>query len=121
MLLLANENFPRVAVEALRNAGHNVLWARTEMPGTRDDEILRRAQTEQRIVLTFDKDFGELAFHFGLPATSGVILFRLANSSPEMTANRAVAELASRNDWAGCFTVIEDHRLRMRPLPIANP
>ncbi len=82
MLLLANENFPRVAVEALRAAGHDVLWARTDMPGTPDDEILRRAQLEQRIVLTFDKDFGELAFHFGLPATSGIILFRLATPSP---------------------------------------
>ncbi len=76
MRLLANENFPGPAVHALRAAGHDVLWARTEMAGQDDPAILLRAQQEQRILLTFDKDFGDLAFRSGLPSDCGVILFR---------------------------------------------
>lgn len=64
MNLLADENFPRVVVEALRAAGHDVVWARTDMPAAADDVILGRAQAEGRLVVTFDKDFGELAFRW---------------------------------------------------------
>jgi predicted nuclease of predicted toxin-antitoxin system len=82
MRILADENFPEAAVEALRHAGHDVRWVRTEAPGISDREVLARAQADTRIVVTFDKDFGELAFRFGLPADCGVILFRVGLSSP---------------------------------------
>jgi hypothetical protein len=39
--LLANENFPRAAVDALRARGHNVTWVRTDLPGSTDREVLR--------------------------------------------------------------------------------
>jgi len=68
-------------------------------------------------VLTFDKDFGDLAFHRGLTAECGVILFRISIPSPQIAAQRAVAELGALADWAGKFAVIDDHRVRLRPLP----
>jgi predicted nuclease of predicted toxin-antitoxin system len=117
MHLLANENFPGVAVEALRARGHNVVWIRTEAPGSDDRAVLARAVAEGRLLLTFDKDFGELAFRAGLPASSGVVLFRVAPVSPAHIAHLAVAVLESRNDWAGHFSVIEEYRVRMTPLP----
>jgi len=80
MRLLANENFPAAAVNALREKGHDVTWIRTEAPGINDKSVLARAQRESRILITFDKDFGELAFRSLLPAASGVILFRLCQS-----------------------------------------
>jgi len=75
--LFANENFPLDAVEALRADSHDVAWIREDSRGASDDKILLQAQEENRIVLTFDKDFGELAFRSKLPAQSGVILFRI--------------------------------------------
>ncbi len=120
MRILADENFPGDAVEALRARGHDVLWVRVEAPGIGDREVLGRAQAEDRIVLTFDKDFGELAFRFGLPATSGVILFRVATQSPGGVARLAVSVLDMRSDWAGHFSVIEEGRIRMTPLPDAG-
>jgi predicted nuclease of predicted toxin-antitoxin system len=87
------------------------------MRGAPDYEILSRAQTEQRLVATFDKDFGELAFRFGLPATCGVVLFRLTGRSPEDDNSRAIAAITSREDWAGKFAVVHDDRIRVRPLP----
>jgi predicted nuclease of predicted toxin-antitoxin system len=120
MRILADENFPGDAVTALRERGHDIPWVRTDAPGLSDQEVLARAQAEDRIVMTFDKDFGELAFRFGLPATSGVILFRLSLSSPSRVARLAPAALETRNDWAGHFSVIEDSRVRMTPRPAAK-
>lgn len=117
MRLLANENFPGPAVVALRDAGHDVCWVRTDMRGAKDSVILHQAQQKQRIVVTFDKDFGELAFRSGLPAECGVILFRIALPSPDVVARRAVEVLDSRSDWTGQFAVIEEHRIRLRALP----
>ena len=116
MKFLANENFPRLAVEALRLQGHDVLWARTDMPGTSDERILQRAQVEERIVLTFDKDFGELAFRHGLAAACGIVLFRFVIPSPESATQRIASVLASRSDWQGHFAVVEESRIRIRPL-----
>ena len=79
-----------------------------------------RAQTEGRVLVTFDKDFGELVFRSGLSASSGVVLFRIAVPSPAYIARVAVAALESRTDWAGHFAVVEDDRIRMTPLPQAS-
>jgi predicted nuclease of predicted toxin-antitoxin system len=115
--LLANENFPGAAVEALRARGHDVAWVRLDAPGSDDREVLHRAVVEARILLTFDKDFGELAFRMGLPAACGVVLFRMAPRSPAYVAERAVAVLDSRSDWAGRFSVVEEDRIRTTLLP----
>jgi predicted nuclease of predicted toxin-antitoxin system len=117
MRLLANENLPGPVVTALQERGHDVVWVRTDHPGAADDEILRLAQAEGRLVVTCDKDFGEMAFRWGLPASCGVILLRLSMSSPEAAATRVVRILESRTDWSGAFTVVEEHRSRSRPLP----
>jgi predicted nuclease of predicted toxin-antitoxin system len=61
MRFLANENFPGAAIEALRAAGNDVAWIRVDAPGSSDPEVLARAAREERVLLTFDKDFGELA------------------------------------------------------------
>jgi predicted nuclease of predicted toxin-antitoxin system len=120
MRILANENVPGDAVAALRARGHDVLWARTDMPASADAAVLSRAQTESRLVVTFDKDFGELAFRARLPASTGVLLFRTAMPSSTAVAALVVAAVESRADWAGHFAVIDDDRIRMTPLPEAD-
>ena len=117
MRLLANENLPADAVSALREAGHDVAWIRTDAPGSSDKDILTRAVAESRTLITLDKDFGELAYHSQLPASCGIILFRIAIPTSEYLARVAVATLASRTDWAGQFAVVEESRVRMRTLP----
>ena len=116
MRILADENFPRIAVEALASLGHDVLWVQRDMPGASDREILARAQSDQRIVITFDKDFGELAFRHKLAATYGIVLFRIPMRSPEFVAEIAALVFQSRNDWAGHFSTVESSRIRMVPL-----
>lgn len=86
------------------------------MRSERDEAVLFRAQAERRVVITHDKDFGELAFGHGLPASCGVVLFRLSGTDPENDNRRAVDALESRTDWEGHFAVVEEHRIRIRPL-----
>ncbi len=120
MRFLADENFPYDAVQALHDDGHDIAWVRTDAPGISDRQVLARAMTNHRILLTFDKDFGELAFHAGLPAACGIILFRISAPSSERVARIIASAVRTRTDWAGHFSVVEAWRVRMLPLP-ENP
>jgi len=62
---LANENVPLAVVTSLRKDGHDVAWVREDAAGSTDDQVLGRAVKEGRVLLTFDKDFGELVFLSG--------------------------------------------------------
>lgn len=117
MRFLANENFPLDAVEKLRSAGHDVDWVRTDAPGLADPLVLDWALREHRVLLTFDKDFGDLAFLAELPADCGIVLFRLAAASSGDLAEIVLASIRSRSDWPGHFSVVEPGRIRMRALP----
>jgi len=116
MRILADENFPRPALEALREAGWDVLSIAEEYPGISDEEVAAVCAEQQRILLTFDKDFGELIFRRGLPAGSGVVLFRITPDSPGEAADVALALVESQPDLRGSFYVVTRDRIRIRPL-----
>ncbi len=78
--------------------------------------VLEHRRSERRTLLTFDKDFGELAFLRGLPVDCGIILFRIEPRSPEELASIPVEVLLSHQNWAGHFSVVTRDRVRMRPL-----
>jgi predicted nuclease of predicted toxin-antitoxin system len=117
MDILADENLPRVVVEALRAAGHDVVWVREQFPGATDNDVMNYAQIQGRVLMTFDKDFGNLAFRSVERDLPGVILFRTAMHAPNEAAALACSALSSRNDWVGHFSVVESDRVRMTPLP----
>ena len=121
MRFLANENVTATVIQVLRQRGHDVLSVKESMRSEKDDVILARAQAEQRIVVTHDKDFGEVAFRSQLPASCDVILFRLAGSDPDTDNRRILEALEGRTDWTGSFSVITDDRIRMRALPVVPP
>ena len=117
--VLVIKNLPGY-LHAKYNNSQNILLrplAKTDTPGSKDPDILQRAVTENRVLLTFDKDSGELAFQFGLPASCGIVLFRLQASSSAALAVIVVAAIQSRTDWAGNFSVIDPGCIRIRALP----
>jgi predicted nuclease of predicted toxin-antitoxin system len=114
---LANENVTGSFVRALRGLGLDVTWVREDAPGMLDPDVLERAVSESRILVTFDKDFGELAYRSRLPASCGIVLFRLPPPSSPEAAARVAAVIAARDDWTGRFAVVEAGRVRMRDLP----
>ncbi len=71
MQFLANENIPSKSISILRNAGYDVIAIGEESPGISDRDILNRAQIEHRIILTFDRDYGELIYKRWKPSSSG--------------------------------------------------
>lgn len=116
MRILADEHFPRCAVELLRAAGHDVLWARTDFPGQADSFLLGVAQDQRRVVVTQDLDFGELAVRWGLPAGCGVVLMRIAPRSAEDIGDRLLQAIALHGDFGGVFVVVGERGVRLRPL-----
>lgn len=114
--ILADENFSLDAVEALRDAGYDVTWIRSISPGINDETVLALAEEERRILVTFDKDFGELAFKYGVSASCGIVLFRVSASSSQDVVDKVISALTSRSDWQGHFSVVDDRRIRMRKL-----
>ena len=117
MRFLTNENIARSVVERLREAGPDVLSAKESLQGQPDGQVLARAIAEGRILVTFDKDFGELAFRSRLPATCGVVLFRITQRGREQDVQRVLDTLTARDDWSGAFWTVSDQRIRRRPLP----
>lgn len=114
MKFLADENFPRQALEALRKAGWDVFSIAESCPGISVDEVIALSANQERVLLTFDKDFGELVFRRGLSAASGVVLFRITPESPDDAAGVALALLESQPDLAGTFCVVTRERIRVR-------
>ncbi len=121
MRVIANENVSATVIRELREQGHDVLSVKESMRSAPDDAVLQRATQENWLVITHDKDFGALAFRWGLPATSGVILFRLAGTNPDADNQRMLRVLGQRTDWAGHFSVVTGDRIRVRPLPGGAP
>jgi len=117
---LANENVPAQVIEAARQAGHDLAWIVELSPGADDDAVLAAALAESRVLLTLDKDFGEMAFRQGKSATCGVILFRLRVRSPAYVARFVLNVLAQEAKWEGSYSVAQEGKLRIVPLGEAS-
>ncbi len=114
MNLLADEGVDRPIVEQLRQDGHHVLYIAEMSPGIDDDVILAQANMENALLLTLDKDFGELVFRRGLLHT-GVILIRLAGLHPTTKAQLVAKVLRERGpELLHKFSVIAPGTVRIR-------
>jgi predicted nuclease of predicted toxin-antitoxin system len=112
MQFLDDENVPAQVVHLLRKDGMDVTWILEEVPGLSDERVLEKAQHEVRVLITFDKDFGELARRQGLPAGAGVVPFRIPTRSPSEVAILVLRALRSSDDWAGRFSVVTASGIR---------
>jgi predicted nuclease of predicted toxin-antitoxin system len=118
MRILADENIPLASVRARLTAGHEVPCARDLLPGGSDLRLLHAAATLDALLLTFDRDFGALAFEQRESAPAGVLLLRVELRSPTEPAEILLALLGDENlILRGRFTVVESERIRQRPLP----
>jgi predicted nuclease of predicted toxin-antitoxin system len=81
--LLANENFPISSVRWLREIGYDITAVGTDHPGISDEYVITLANNEERTILTFDKDYGELIYKHNYKPGKGVIFLRLSMYEPE--------------------------------------
>jgi predicted nuclease of predicted toxin-antitoxin system len=115
MKIFADESVDGPIVERLRQDGHQVVYAAEAVSGITDDEILKSANDQEALLLTADKDFGEMVFKWNRLHTDGVVLIRLAGLTP--TRKAAVASKAFReyqHEFSNAFSVISPGRTRVR-------
>jgi len=120
MKLLADAHISRAMASFLTTLGHDLVHVAASSPRLSDSAILRWAATESRIVLTADKDFGELCFRRLLPC-EGVVLLRLTAATETARMN------IFRDFWPviehsapGHFVVVTDRSVRRSVLPAAE-
>jgi len=116
MRFLADENLPLPLVERLRAEGHDVVFIQEQTRGADDASVAAQAGTEGRVLISYDKDFGELVFARQLPVVA-VVLLRLEGMKYDARVDRVVEALQSASGLEGQFTVVEPARIRQRPLP----
>jgi predicted nuclease of predicted toxin-antitoxin system len=114
---LADECIDAGSISHLRAAGHDVLYMAELAPSVSDAEVMARARSEQRILLTEDKDFGDLVFRRGLSVT-GIVLLRINPALHAFKRLRLDAAIDRFGDnLLGRYVTIEGARIRARPLP----
>ena len=117
-IFLADEHFPISSTYLLRNAGYEVSAIVEDSIGVDDTEVMAQAVLENRIILTFDRDYGELIFHRKLPAPFGVVHFRFFPSTPEEAGHRLLALFgADAVPLVGYYTVLARNQIRQRKMP----
>ena len=114
MTFVADEGVDSAVVARLRNEGHNVFYVAEMSPGISDDEVLNQANNNQALLMTEDKDFGELVFRLNR-IHRGVVLLRLYGLSFELKA-KIVSETvkAHSGEMLSAFTVIAHSSVRIR-------
>jgi predicted nuclease of predicted toxin-antitoxin system len=114
MNLLADEGVDKQIVERLRQDGHDVLYVAEMEPSIPDDIVLQRANEHEALLVTQDKDYGELVYRRGL-VHLGVILIRLAGLSAQTKAGIVSNVFAERSsEMPDAFSVISPGMVRIR-------
>ncbi len=117
---LADENLPLASVRRLRDEGFDVASIAEDSPGIADAAVLARADRESRVVITFDRDFGELLYRYQAQykQLAGVMYLRFRPRSPVEAAEQILAVLRNPQiTLQGMYLTVERNQVRQRPLP----
>ena len=113
MRFLADESCDFAVIRALRAHGHDVLSVSDISPRAEDSEVINLAVREERILLTEDKDFGQLVYAHG-QEICGVIFLRFPHSARKQISNEVVRLVKQqREKLIGSFVTIQPGRVRM--------
>jgi predicted nuclease of predicted toxin-antitoxin system len=117
MRWLADECVHSDVVRDLRVSGHDVIYAAEVFRRTPDADIADEALRDGRILLTEDKDFGDIAFQ-QLRAVPAIVLLRFPQERRQLKSVRLLQVIARYGiTLSGNFTVVEETRERQRPVP----
>jgi predicted nuclease of predicted toxin-antitoxin system len=116
MRWLVDECLDAGLVARLRASGHDVIYMAETAPATSDAEVMARAQRDGRLLLTEDKDFGDLVFRRG-GQVPGVVLLRIDPAMHALKSRRLDAAIVRFGDnLFGRYMIVEEARFRSRPL-----
>ena len=116
MKFAADECCDEPVVAGLRAKSLDVIYIREIAAGAEDETVLKMATAEGRILITEDKDFGELVVRLRLPAF-GILLVRMDPADSSAKLARLLEVIQSHGDrLAGAFAVVDESKVRIRPL-----
>lgn len=115
MKLLANENFPLTSVLYLRDKDYDIISIGEDNPSIKDEEVIEIAIREERTILTFDRDYGELIFKKNYKPEKGVIYLRIEEFTPEFPGT-LLHDLFEKEEipFENALTVIDKFGIRQR-------
>ena len=117
MRFLADESCDFAVVYALRKAKHDVLAVAEITPRAADLDVIRLARKQKRILLTEDKDFGQLVYASGQKAL-GVVFLRFPVSARDIIANDMVMLVEEQKEKLfGSFVVVQPGKIRISRMP----
>ena len=115
MKLLANENFPISSVKILEHEGYDIIGLGQNFAGILDNEVIELAESENRTIITFDRDYGELIFKKGYRPQAGVIYLRWENFQPNEPGEYLIELFKSKDiQFERMLTVIGLDNIRQR-------
>lgn len=117
---IADENIEKPLVDLLLAEGHDVLWIHMHKRQLSDEDILLLSNKEKRIILTNDKDFGELVF-LQKKLSTGIILLRFAGQET-MDKIAAVRNLLEKHydKLLHRFVILTKRKVRFIPLEVCH-
>lgn len=117
MNFVADESVERPVSLALERLGYEVWQVAVHASGISDPEVLVHARNRNAILITGDKDFGDLVF-LAREVVLGVVLLRLSGLPLHEMVSRSVAAIQAYQDrLEGSFLVVAQRQIRIRPLP----
>lgn len=116
MKFLADECCDTALVEALRADDHDVCYVMETMPGASDREVLRTAYNQERILLTEDKDFGELVYRLRYPVHGLVLLRFPVRDRAQKVPRLRLLITREAHRLEGSYVVLDPSKARIRPL-----
>lgn len=116
MRFLADESCDSDLIRLLRKSGHDILAIAEISPRAEDTDVIERAVRDERVLLTEDKDFGQLVFAHGKEVR--VVFLRYPTSVRQKLFQDVIRVVEQHGKkLAGCFVVIEPGRTRISRTP----
>ena len=112
MRFLVDESSDKLLANLMKQAGYDTIFVGDAMPTASDEKVLDSAEKESRVLISDDKDFGELIFRLSRP-TSGVILLRTLTTDPERRFEM-IKDVLDKAE--GKFIVVKEGRTRVKEL-----
>ncbi len=113
--LLLDENIGLKVFNELKRLGYHVQSILVERRGVPDEEVVKKAITRNKIIVTMDKDFGYLAQAYNPP---GVVILRLRDPKISDRIRAILRALQLKDKLYGYITVVTDTKIRRRPISL---
>ncbi|WP_421762877.1 DUF5615 family PIN-like protein [Ekhidna sp.] len=115
MKFLANENIPIASVNYLKSKRFDITSMGVDDSGTSDEHVMKLAMEQDRTIITYDSDYGELIFKHGFKPNAGVIFIRQQPTEPLETA-KVIDRLTSNSEltFERTLTVVDSNSLRQK-------